>query len=195
MIQIGLGAMGRDWCKTSLPPNIKDGLIEVVAAVDINPGALKVAQDCLGLRADQCYTDLRKALSENPADFCTIVVTPAHHEAVVDLALAHNLHILSEKPIADTLAASARIADKVKRAGLKMGVTMSHRFDQDKTTLRRRAAVGSYGTLGLPRLSPDSRPAEIRQLGRLPTRNTGSADDRGRRAPSRYPGRPGRRQL
>ena len=147
MIQIGLGAMGGEWCETALPPNIKDGLIEVVAAVDINPGALKVAQDCLGLRADQCYTDLRKALSENPADFCTIVVTPAHHEAVVDLALAHNLHILSEKPIADTLAASARIADKVKRAGLKMGVTMSHRFDQDKTTLRHELRSGRYGTL------------------------------------------------
>ena len=147
MIQIGLGAMGRDWCQTALPPNIKDGLIEVAAAVDINPGALKIAQESLGLRADQCYTDLRKALSENPADFCTIVVTPAHHEAVVDLALAHDLHILSEKPIADTLAASVRIAEKVKRAGVKMGVTMSHRFDQDKTSLRQELRSGRYGTL------------------------------------------------
>ena len=40
MIQIGLGAMGRDWCETALPPNIEEGLIEVVAAVDINPAAL-----------------------------------------------------------------------------------------------------------------------------------------------------------
>jgi predicted dehydrogenase len=55
---------------------------------------------------------------------------------VVDAAIRHNLHILSEKPIADTLEASCRIAKKVKSAGLKMGVTMSHRFDQDKTTLR-----------------------------------------------------------
>ena len=136
MIQIGLGDMGRDWCETSLPPNIKDGLVEVVAAVDINPGALKVAQDSLGLPAERCYTDLQKALNENSADFCTIVVTPAHHEAVVDLALAHDLHILSEKPIADTLTASVRIAEKVKRAGVKMGVTMSYRFDQDKTRFR-----------------------------------------------------------
>ena len=27
MIQIGLGAMGGEWCETALPPNIKDGLI------------------------------------------------------------------------------------------------------------------------------------------------------------------------
>ena len=147
MIQVGLGAMGRDWCETSLPPNIKEGLVEVVAAVDINPAALTVAQESLGLRPSQCYTDVHKAMAENPADFCTIVVTPAQHEAVVDVALAQGLHILSEKPIADSLAASLRIADKVRRAGVKMGVTMSHRFDQDKTSLRQELRSGRYGKL------------------------------------------------
>jgi len=57
------------------------------------------------------------------------------------------MHILSEKPIAGTLAASVRIADKVKRAGVKMGVTMSHRFRQDITTLREEIRSGRYGAL------------------------------------------------
>ncbi len=139
--------MGRNWCEVALPPNIADGLIEVVAAVDINRAALPVAQETLGLRPSQCYTDLHKALAENEADFCTIVVPPARHEEVVDAALAHDLHILSEKPIADTLAASVGIAEKVKRAGVKMGVTMSHRFDQDKTSLRQELRSGRYGAL------------------------------------------------
>jgi len=139
--------MGRHWCEVARPPNIADGLIEVVAAVDINPAALSVARNTLGLTPEQCYTDAGKAMAENEADFCTIVVPPARHEEVVDLALAHGLHILSEKPIADTLAASVRIADKVKRAGLKMGVTMSHRFDQDKTSFREELRSGRYGAL------------------------------------------------
>lgn len=147
MIQIGLGSMGQDWCENALPPNIEEGLVKVVAAVDINPAALQVAQDSLGLPAEKRYTNLKKALAENPADFCTVVVPPANHEAVVDLALAHDLHILSEKPIADTLDASVRIADKFKRAGVKMGVTMSHRFDQDKTSFRQELQSGRYGTL------------------------------------------------
>ena len=71
-----------------------------------------------------------------PTTSATVVVPPAFHESVVDAALAHDMHVISEKPIADTLEASVRIADKVQRAGKKMGVTMSHRFDQDKTTLR-----------------------------------------------------------
>ncbi len=147
MIQIGTGGHGGAWCRAFLPPNIQEGLVEVVAAVDTNPAALQNAQQYLHLPPERCYTDLRRALDENPADFCTVVVPPAYHEGVVDLALAHGLHILSEKPIADTLAASVRIADKVKRAGVKMGVTMSHRFDQDKTTLRQAIQSGQYGAL------------------------------------------------
>jgi predicted dehydrogenase len=146
-ILIGAGGQGRAWCARFLPPNVADGLVEVVAAVDINPDALKNAQEHLGLAATQCYTDMPRAFAENPADFAIIVTPPAYHEAVVDIALAHDLHILSEKPIADTLAASVRIAEKVKRAGKKMGVTMSHRFDQDKTTLRQELRSGRNGAL------------------------------------------------
>jgi len=147
MIQVGCGGFGGAWCSRFLPPNVEDGLIEPVAAVDIDPEALKNAQEHLGLPADKCYTDIDAAFDENPADFCTVVVPPAHHESVVDAALAHDLHILSEKPIADTMAGSCRIAAKVKAAGKKMGVTMSHRFRQDITTLRTEVQSGEYGAL------------------------------------------------
>jgi len=147
MIQVGTGGWGSAWCRTFLPPNVKDGLVEVVAAVDVQEDALVNAQEGLGLKASQCYTNIQKALDQNPADFCSVVVPPAHHEAVVDVALAHDMHILSEKPIADSLEASVRIASKVQAAGKKMGVTMSHRFDQDKSTLRALLRSGDYGAL------------------------------------------------
>jgi len=147
LIQVGTGGFGAHWCRHFLPPNVRDGLIEVVAAVDINPLALENAREGLGLSPDRCYTDLRQAFDAHPADICTIVVPPAHHEAVVDVALAHGCHILSEKPIADTLEAAVRIANKVARAGVKMGVTMSHRFRQDITTLRTLIRSGDYGPL------------------------------------------------
>ena len=147
MIQVGTGGFGGWWCKNFLPPNVADGLVEVVAAVDLNPEAFVNAKEGLGLRDDQLYTDIRKAFDENKADFCSIVVPPAFHEQVVDIALEHGLNILSEKPIADTLEASVRIAEKVKRAGKKMGVTMSHRFDQDKTTMRNELRSGRHGAL------------------------------------------------
>ncbi len=146
-IQVGTGGHGHGWCETFLPPNIADGLVKPVAAVDINPEALTYAREKLALASSKCYTDIEKAFAETPADFCTIVVPPAHHEMVADLAVRHGLHILSEKPIADTMAGACRIAKKVTAAGLKMGVTMSHRFRNDITSLRKMVWSGQYGEL------------------------------------------------
>jgi predicted dehydrogenase len=148
MIQVGTGGFGATWCREFLPPSIEEGRVEVVAAVDRDPASLRNAQRYLGLPPERCYTDIREAFGRHPADFCTVVVPPTAHEEVVDLAIEHGLHILSEKPIADSVEASVRIADKVRRAGRKMGVTMSHRFDQDKSTLREELRSGRYGRIG-----------------------------------------------
>jgi predicted dehydrogenase len=146
-IVVGTGVWGEWWCRDFLPPNVADGNIEVVAAVDRNPAALKIAQKHLGLNDQQCYTDAAEAFASVKANFCVNTVPPAFHEQIVDLAVAHGLHVLSEKPIADTLEAAVRIERKVREAGLKMAVTMSHRFDQDKTSLREQLRSGRWGGL------------------------------------------------
>lgn len=145
VLHIGAGGFGEFWCDTYLPPNVADGTIEVVGLVDIDPKALEKGRRHLGLKTEQCFTSAQEAFGAVAADFCTIVIPPALHESVVDLALARGMHILSEKPIADTMDASVRIADKAKAAGRKMGVTMSHRFDQDKSTLRKLVGADALG--------------------------------------------------
>ena len=147
MIQVGTGSRGETWCKGFLKRGVEEGLIEVVAAADVDPDALENAKRHLGLDDDRLYTDAETAFAEHDAEFGSVVVPPWSHEEIVDAALAHDLHVLSEKPIADTLEASVRIAEKVERAGKKMGVTMSHRFDRDKMTLKRRIQSGEYGPL------------------------------------------------
>lgn len=144
-VQVGTGGMGKYWCSDVFPYLRKQRKAEVVAAVDIVPEHLRYAQEFLDLPEGRCYTDLAQALAENEADAIAVIVPPAFHEQVVDAALAYDLHILSEKPIADTMEASCRIAAKVAQAQRKMCVTMSHRFDQDKATLEHRVASGQYG--------------------------------------------------
>jgi predicted dehydrogenase len=144
---VGTGGFGGYWCQNVLPRLKELGKAIPAAAVDINPAALLNPQQHLGLPPERCYAELERALDENPADFVIIVVPPAHHERVVDAALAHDLHILSEKPIADTMEACTRIYRKVTAAGKKMAVTMSHRFDQDKQTLEAAIKSGRYGRL------------------------------------------------
>lgn len=145
VIHVGVGTFGRRWCREFLAANIADGTVEVVAVVDVDPEALRLGGELLSLPAERCYTDPNEAFAQNQADFCTIVVPPAFHEAIVDVAIAHGVDILSEKPIADSMAGSLSVARKVKEAGRKMAVTMSHRFDQDKTTLRQLVHSGRIG--------------------------------------------------
>ncbi|EMA59667.1 Gfo/Idh/MocA family protein [Halorubrum lipolyticum] len=146
-IQVGTGGQGANWCEEYLPPHVAEDRIEIVAAVDIDETNHGNAIEHLDVPPERCYTDVETAFREADADFCTIVVPPWVHEEVVDAAVEHDLDILSEKPIADTLEASVRIAEKVERAGLKMGVTMSHRYDRDKTTMRRRLRSGEPGPI------------------------------------------------
>jgi predicted dehydrogenase len=147
VIHVGVGLFGSRWCTTWLEPNIADKTVEIIAVVDLDPKAVEFGRKVLKLPPERAYTDPRKAFAAHAkeADFCTVVVPPNHHEAIVDLAIEFGIDILSEKPIADTMAGSARIAKKVKAAGRKMAVTMSHRFDQDKTTLRQIIRSGQLG--------------------------------------------------
>lgn len=149
LIHVGVGAFGRRWCSEFLAANVADGTVEIVAIVDADPEALELGRRSLGLSEAQCYQDAGRAFAENAADFCTIVVPPNHHEAIVDIAIAHGVDILCEKPIADSMAGSLRVARKVREAGRKMAVTMSHRFDQDKTTLRQIVGSGRLGPVNL----------------------------------------------
>jgi len=145
-ILLGAGGFGAVWCQKYLPDLTgENGIAELVAVVDINPEAHRNAIQYLKLDPAQCYTDIRKALQDNPCDFVAIVL-PAHlHEYAVDIALEYDKHILMEKPIADTMEGSASIYRKVKQAGKKMAITSSHRYDQDKQTLQRMIHSGAYG--------------------------------------------------
>lgn len=159
VLQIGAGGFGERWCNEFLADNVRDGLIEVVGLADIDPAALKSSQKVLGLSDSQCFTDVDEAFAKTKADFCTTVIPPAFHEKLVDLAIRYDMHILSEKPIADTMETSARIVRKVRASGLKMAVTMSHRFDQTKQTFGRVVRSGELGALNMLhcRLSSDVR--------------------------------------
>jgi predicted dehydrogenase len=146
-IIVGTGGWGANWSKNFLPRLSDLGKAVPVAAVDVSPKSLANARENLKLPPEKCYTDMAKAFAENEADFAIVVVPPAHHEKVVDVALAHGVHILSEKPIADTMEGCCRIYKKVKAAGKKMAVTMSHRFDQDKQSLEAAVTSGIHGRL------------------------------------------------
>ncbi len=145
MIQVGCGGFGAYWLEVIMPR--VSSFAEVTAAVDVNEDALKNAQKFVGLGPEKCYTSIQKALEENEADFLNVVVPPQFHESVIDAAIAAGLDIICEKPLGDSLESSIRICQKVKAAGRKLAVTMSHRFEVEKQTVETMVKSGAYGKL------------------------------------------------
>ena len=147
MIQVGVGGYGAKWLKEFVPPAAAEGRLKTVAIADVDERALREAQAFLGLPDDRCFTDVKRAFAESGADFSLISTPPWSHEEAIRLSLDHGMDILCEKPIADTMEACARIATQVHRAGRKMALTMTHRFDQPNTTFRRELKSGACGRL------------------------------------------------
>lgn len=171
-IHVGLGGFGSSWCHGVIPAIAPRA--RMVAAVDINPAVFPNAVAC-GLPLEKCYTDLRTALEENEADFITIVTPPHFHEQAIDLAIAFGCDIVCEKPYAESMESCCRIYRKVKDAGRKMLVTMSHRMSQDKKTLETLLKSGQYGGINylMGRLAMTRRRTNHKESYR-PGHNTGA---------------------
>ena len=105
------------------------------------PGALNEVGDWLGLPQSARFTDPRDAFATVDADFCCIVTPPAYHQEAVELACARGMHILSEKPIADTWEGCGAIARAVRAAGVKMMVTQNYRYTRRILTLKEAIAT------------------------------------------------------
>lgn len=71
------------------------------------------------------YLDYRVALDQTPADLVSIAAPPQVNPQVVCECAARGLHILSEKPLAESLEAVATIAAAVRRAGVWLTLSLS----------------------------------------------------------------------
>src|SRR4051794_20289424 len=100
LIQCGVGGMGKAWRDNATSAS-ED--FDVVAIVDINPVVLEEAGEQLNVPADHRFSDLRPALDSTEADAVLTVTPPAIHVEHAKLAFERGLHVLTEKPIADSL--------------------------------------------------------------------------------------------
>lgn len=146
LLMVGAGGFADAWVRDFLPEFL-GSRVEVAGLVDRDDQALDSSGDFLGLSPDQRFNSLADAFREVEADFCAIVIPPADHRQAALLAAEHGMHILSEKPIADTLDATRDIYRAVTESGVKMAVTQNYRFTQRMLTFRRTLRDGNMGNL------------------------------------------------
>ncbi|MBM4048098.1 MAG: Gfo/Idh/MocA family oxidoreductase [Planctomycetes bacterium] len=140
VIQVGVGGFGTGWTKRVHQPAqaVKDaGGTEMAAMVDVNEAVLKQRAQELGLSESCCFTDLDKALATVRADAVLNVTPPAAHKAVTLKAFEARLHVLTEKPLSDSMRdAKVQVAASKKHRRILM-VSQNYRFRRWARTIRQ----------------------------------------------------------
>lgn len=144
VIQVGVGGYGATWVDTLSQTTER---ARHVALVDVDLAARERARQRLGLDEAVCVDALSDVLGRVDADALLCVVPPAHHEAVIVPALEAGLHVLSEKPIADTMEGSRRIVDVARSARGIFMVSQKGRFHPWVRRFRQAIASEEMGPL------------------------------------------------
>lgn len=148
VIQVGVGGMGDAWMKTiGQSPDV-----EHAALVDVDARMLSTQAVKYGIPTERCFTTLAEALTV-PADGLVNVTPPQFHESTCCTALEMGLHVLTEKPLADTIEAAQRMVACAASAGKLIMVAQNYRYQPFIQTLHELVANGKYGAPGQVQLA------------------------------------------
>lgn len=133
---IGLGMMGRHHARVLR--SLTD--VELVAVAD--PGG-----DPHGVAGSLPLCSDVEQLIDHGIDYCIVAVPTVHHEEV-GLALAEaGVHAMIEKPLAQDVASSTKLAEAFEAAGLVGAVGHIERYNPALQNLRSRLEQGDLGNL------------------------------------------------
>ncbi len=138
---IGCGAMSRTWlrCAAMLPG------LEIVGLADIDIARARALAAEFAL-ADAFITDNVEALlAQTKPDVVFDVVPPSERHRIVSAALAAGCHVLSEKPMAQTMDEARDLVAKAGSANRLHAVVQNRRY---LPAVRRIARALSAGIIG-----------------------------------------------
>jgi len=144
-LMIGGSGMAHGWIRRFLPtfaPRVR-----IVALADVNPDVLKASGDYLELPASARFTSMADAFARVEADCAFVVIPPAFHEEAIVGALDRGMTVLTEKPLADTWEACARIASHTRRRGGRVAVIQNYRYTAPMLQMRDVLRAGTLGRI------------------------------------------------
>lgn len=125
------------------------GHSRLVALYDLNRRRMEGFCRLIG-HAVPCYTDFAALLAAGPVD-TLVVCTPDHtHPELIEMAFAHGLDVVVEKPLAMDRAGLERIQAAEARSGRQATVTFNLRFTPYAAAIRqllREKPVGRITTV------------------------------------------------
>ena len=143
--------MSRGWLKAiAETPALKDR-ITIVGLNDLNTDAAARLATEFGLNRAAIESDLEALLNGTKPDLIFDVVIPGARHDVVATGLRHGCHVLSEKPMATSMAEARELVALAAEAKRVHAVVQNRRFNEGirriratlENSARRRAWVNS----------------------------------------------------
>ena len=119
--------------------------VALIGLVDLDAALARSRADANGFGAAIASDDLQAVLGAEKPDLVFDLVIPAARHQVVTTALAHGAHVLSEKPMANSLAEARSLIAAASAAGRLHGIIQNRRFLHG---IRRVKAMIDGGALG-----------------------------------------------
>ena len=125
----------------------------VEAIADVNARLLR--QVSRTHRIDRTYPNAMAMIRSADLDAVDIVSDEATHGGFVLAALKHGKHVFVEKPLATGYREAREIEALARKTGLQVMVGNISRFSLPYAAMKRRAAAGDLGRLGIIRAKRD----------------------------------------
>jgi predicted dehydrogenase len=145
VLQVGLIGCGTIFERGYLPalPFVED--VSVVATCDLIEERAAQAMAKTGAQAG--VTDARALVARDDLD-AVFILTPTHtHADLAIQALEAGKHVLCEKPMARSTADARRMAESARRAGKRLMIGHTRRFDDRWIAMRELVRSGRLGDL------------------------------------------------
>ena len=149
LIQVGVGGWGKTWLERTLASPTWD----LVAIVDRDPDALALALSTHGLDRTMAFPSIADAARAVQADAALLVVPAQAHMPLALEAFEAGLHVLSEKPMADTMANAHRMVQAGRAANKTLMVSQNYRFRRAAQVVTKVMQEGWLGPLGFANIS------------------------------------------
>ncbi len=141
-VLVGCGSMSGAWLDAALAlPQV-----EIVGLVDVVEAAAQKKATQYQLTQAVIGTDLHTVLQQTTPDAVFNCTIPEAHYSVTMQALAQGCHVLSEKPLADSMAQAREMVDAAHQANKIFAVIQNRRYDPN---IRRMTHFLASDTLGL----------------------------------------------
>lgn len=117
---------------------------KIVAICDRDPERLKIVGDQFGI--ERRYTDAQALFADGGIDFVDIATTVSSHRALVELAAAHKVPAICQKPFAKTLDDAKAMVKVCHEAGIPLMVHENFRWQTPIQAVRKALDSGVIGT-------------------------------------------------